>query len=93
MANPQDAKLLEALKRGDERAFAELVRANTGRMLAVARRILKSDDEAHDATQEAFLQAFRAMDRFEGDALLSTWLHRITVNACLMRRTARPTEI
>jgi RNA polymerase sigma-70 factor (ECF subfamily) len=85
MANPQDASLLEALQQGDERAFAELVRANTGRMLAVARRILKSDEEAHDAMQEAFLQAFRALDRFQGDALLSTWLHRITVNACLMR--------
>jgi RNA polymerase sigma-70 factor (ECF subfamily) len=85
MTNLQDAKLVEALKRGDEAAYAELVRANGGRMLAVARRILKSDDEAHDATQEAFLQAFRAIDRFAGDALLSTWLHRITVNACLMR--------
>jgi RNA polymerase sigma-70 factor (ECF subfamily) len=85
MTNLHDAKLVEALKRGDEAAYAELVRANGGRMLAVARRILKSDDEAHDATQEAFLQAFRAIDRFAGDALLSTWLHRITVNACLMR--------
>ena len=85
MTNPQEAKLIEALRGGDERAFAELVRNNSGRMLAVARRILKSDDEAHDATQEAFLQAFRAIDRFQGDALLSTWLHRITVNACLMR--------
>lgn len=85
MANVQEAELLAALRRGDERAFAELVRANTGRMLAVARRILKNDEEAHDATQEAFLQAFRAIDRFQGDALLSTWLHRITVNSCLMR--------
>jgi RNA polymerase sigma-70 factor (ECF subfamily) len=85
MMNPQEASLVEALKRGEEAAFAELVRANGGRMLAAARRILKSDDEAHDATQEAFLQAFRAIDRFAGDALLSTWLHRITVNACLMR--------
>jgi len=89
MANPQDAKLLESLQRGDERAFSELVRANTGRMLAVARRILKSDDEAHDAIQEAFLQAFRAIDRFQGDSLLSTWLHRITINACLMRLRQR----
>jgi RNA polymerase sigma-70 factor (ECF subfamily) len=85
MQDPQQARLLESLRRGDEQAFAELVRSNSGRMLAVARRILKDDDEAHDAMQEAFLQAFRAIDRFQGDALLSTWLHRITVNACLMR--------
>lgn len=81
----RDAALLARLRRGEEGAYAELVRANGGRMLAVARRILKCDDEAHDATQEAFLQAFRAIDRFQGEALLSTWLHRITVNACLMR--------
>lgn len=85
MTSQNEAELVSALQRGDERAFADLVRANTGKMLAVARRILKSEDEAHDATQEAFLQAFKAIDRFEGDALLSTWLHRITVNACLMR--------
>jgi RNA polymerase sigma-70 factor (ECF subfamily) len=85
MTTTHEADLLGALRRGEERAFTELVRANTGRMLAVARRILKNDDEAHDATQEAFLQAFRAIDRFQGEAQLSTWLHRITVNACLMR--------
>jgi len=85
MTNPLEANQLAALRRGEESAFADLVRANTGRMLAVARRILKNDDEARDATQEAFLQAFRAIDRFQGDSQLSTWLHRITVNACLMR--------
>ncbi|HEU4430915.1 MAG TPA: sigma-70 family RNA polymerase sigma factor [Myxococcota bacterium] len=80
-----ESELLGALQRGDERAYTELVQANTGKMLAVARRILKSDEEAYDATQEAFLQAFKAIGNFQGDAMLSTWLHRITVNACLMR--------
>lgn len=80
-----DDVLLERLRSGEEAAFATLVRDNTGRMLAVARRILRSDEEAHDAVQEAFLQAFRALDRFAGDSLLATWLHRIVVNACLMR--------
>lgn len=77
--------LLTALQRGDEAAFARFVEENTGRMLAVARRILRSPDDAHDAVQEAFLQAFRAIGRFEGESKLSTWLHRITVNACLLR--------
>ena len=85
MTNESERELLVALQRGDDQAFAALVKANTGKMLAVARRILKSDEEAYDATQEAFLQAFKAIGRFQGDALLSTWLHRITVNACLMR--------
>jgi RNA polymerase sigma-70 factor (ECF subfamily) len=85
MTNESERELLAALRRGDERAYETLVKTNTGRMLAVARRILKSDEEAYDATQEAFMQAFKAIARFQGDALLSTWLHRITVNACLMR--------
>jgi RNA polymerase sigma-70 factor (ECF subfamily) len=85
MTNESERELLAGLQRGDERAYETLVKTNTGRMLAVARRILKSDEEAYDATQEAFMQAFKAIARFQGDALLSTWLHRITVNACLMR--------
>jgi len=85
MTDRCEGELLGALKRGDERAYTELVQANTGKMLAVARRILKNDEEAYDATQEAFMQAFKAIGSFQGDAMLSTWLHRITVNACLMR--------
>jgi len=85
MTDRCEGELLGALQRGDERAYTELVRANTGKMLAVARRILKNDEEAYDATQEAFLQAFKAIGSFQGDSMLSTWLHRITVNACLMR--------
>jgi RNA polymerase sigma-70 factor (ECF subfamily) len=85
MAEDRDAGLIERLRSGDDAAFTELVRANSGRMLVVARRILRCDEDAQDAVQEAFLQAFRALDRFEGDSLLSTWLHRIVVNACLMR--------
>lgn len=80
-----ETELVAALQRGEEKAFARLVQDNTGRMLAVARRILRSPDDAQEAVQEAFLQAFRAIDRFEGESRISTWLHRITVNACLLR--------
>ena len=80
-----ETKLVEALQRGEAEAFEQLVRDNTGRMLAVARRYLRNDDDAQDAVQEAFLSAFKAIDRFEGGSRLSTWLHRIVVNACLMR--------
>ena len=86
---PPDADLLARLRAGEEAAFEELVRENTGRMLAVARRFLPSDDDAQDAVQEAFTSAFRALDRFEGGSRLSTWLHRITVNACLMKLRTR----
>jgi RNA polymerase sigma-70 factor (ECF subfamily) len=80
-----DAALLARLRAGDEVAFAELVRRESGKLLAVARRILRSEDEAQDAVQDGLLSAFGNLDRFEGNARLSTWLHRIVVNAALMR--------
>ncbi len=85
MEDRNERDLLAGLQRGDDAAFATLVRDNTGRLLAVARRILRNPDDAGDAVQEAFMQAFRAIDGFEGESRLSTWLHRITVNACLLR--------
>lgn len=83
---------LDALKRGDERAFEVLVRAQSGPLLAVTRRILRNDDEAGDALQEAFLSAFKAIDRFDGKSKLSTWLHRIAINAALMKLRKRPRD-
>ena len=90
-----EAALVSALRRGDQRAYHRLVAEQGGRLLAVARRILRNEEEARDALQDAFLQAFRALPRFEGQARLSTWLHRIVVNASLMRirsRKSRPEE-
>jgi RNA polymerase sigma-70 factor (ECF subfamily) len=88
--SPQDeADLLSRLRAGEDAAFEELVRANAGRLLALARRMLRSDEDARDALQDAFLQAFRGIGRFEGGARLSTWLHRIVVNACLMKLRSR----
>ena len=52
-------------------------------------RFLRSEEDAQDAVQEAFLSAFRAIDRFQGDSRISTWLHRIVVNASLMRLRTR----
>jgi RNA polymerase sigma-70 factor, ECF subfamily len=80
-----DAELLARLRAGDEGAFAGLVRRESGKLLAVARRILRSEEDAQDAVQDALLSAFQNLGRFEGNARLSTWLHRITVNAALMR--------
>jgi len=85
----EDTALLARLRAGDEAAFAELVRREGGRMLAVAKRILRSEDDAHDALQDAFLAAFRHLPEFAGDARLSTWLHRIAINAALMRLRSR----
>lgn len=90
-----EAALLHGLRAGDDAAFEQLVRATTPRLLAVARRIVGNDDDARDTLQDAFISAFRALDRFAGDAKLSTWLHRIVVNTALMRlrtRKRRPEE-
>ena len=85
----EDSALLARLRDGEEAAFAELVRREGGRMLAAARRILRSDDDAQDALQDAFVSAFRHLPEFAGDARLSTWLHRIAINAALMRLRSR----
>lgn len=85
-----DAALLDAMRAGVALAFETLVRSNSGRMLTVAKRFLANDDDAQDAVQDAFLSAFKALPTFDGRAKLSTWLHRIVVNASLMKlRTQR----
>lgn len=92
-AQLDESAFLKLLKAGDDRAFEQFVRANTPRMLATARRLLGNEEESHDAVQEAFLSAFKGLPAFSGSSRLSTWLHRITVNAALMRlrrRKARP---
>jgi RNA polymerase sigma-70 factor (ECF subfamily) len=77
--------MLERLRAGDEFAFELLVRRFGGRMLAVARRLLRDEEDARDAVQDAFISALRGLPRFEGGAQLGTWLHRIVVNTALMR--------
>ena len=82
-------ELLRRLRAGDERAFEEIVRADTGRMLATARRILRSEDDAREAVQDAFLSALRALPHFSGESRLSTWIHRILINAALAKLRTR----
>jgi RNA polymerase sigma-70 factor (ECF subfamily) len=84
-----EVELLNLVRAGDERACAALVRRHGGRMLAVARRFLRTEEDSADAVQDAFLSAFRSLDGFEGSSALGTWLHRIVVNVCLMRLRAR----
>jgi len=86
---PDEAALLAGLRAKDPEAFAALVRAYGGRMLAVARRFLRQEQDARDAVQDAFISAFRGLDGFSGSSRLSTWLHRIVVNAALMRIRSR----
>lgn len=85
-----DPELVAALRAGDLTAFEKIIREQGRILLAVARRLLRNDDEAREAVQDAFVSAFRSCRRFEGASRISTWLHRIVVNSCLMRlRTQR----
>src|SRR3954468_20141342 len=90
-----DASLLRAHSDGDPNAFSELVRRHRDRMWGVALRTLGDREEAADALQDALISAFRNAGSYRGDAAVTTWLHRVVVNACLdrlRRRKARPAD-
>ncbi len=80
-----DRALLDLHREGDPDAFGEIVRRHRDRMWAVALRTLGDPEEAADAVQDALVSAYRAAAGFRGDAAITTWLHRIVVNACLDR--------
>jgi RNA polymerase sigma-70 factor, ECF subfamily len=69
--------------------FEAIVREHGCRMLAVARRLLRNEEDARDAVQDAFLSAFKAHAQFEGKSQVSTWLHRIVLNCALMKLRQR----
>lgn len=86
-----DTDLLAAHCAGDAEAFGELFRRHRDRMWAVALRTTNDPEMAADAVQEAFISAFRRADGFRGRSAVTTWLHRIVVNACVDRlRRRRP---
>lgn len=87
-----EADLLRRLRAGDDGAFEQLVRTHGGRLLTVTRRITRSEHDAEDAVQEAFLSAFRSLASFDGRSALSTWLHRIAVNCALMKARGKRGE-
>ena len=89
-----DRRLIADHLTGDPEAFGIVVRRHQSRLWAVALRTLGDREEAADALQDALLSAYRAAERFRGDSAVTTWLHRIVVNACLdrlRRRQAHPT--
>ncbi|MEV0728613.1 RNA polymerase sigma factor SigM [Polymorphospora sp. NPDC050346] len=94
MSELADAELLRSHVDGDPDAFGELFQRHRDRLWAVALRTIGDREEAADAVQDAMLSAHRAAARFRGDSAVTTWLHRIVVNACLdriRRRQAHPT--
>ncbi len=80
-----DAALLAAHVAGDPHAFGQLFARHRGRLWAVALRTTGNPEEAADALQDALVSAFKRAESFRGDSAVTTWLHRIVVNACLDR--------
>jgi RNA polymerase sigma-70 factor, ECF subfamily len=85
MPQDADAELVARARQGDLEAFAELVRRHEHRVRAVLFRLLDDERDVEEATQDAFVQAWRNLDSFRGDAAVFTWLYRITVNQALAR--------
>ena len=91
MDEPNDRELVERYVGGDRVAFAILVRRHERRVYNLAYRMLGREEDARDATQDAFLSALRKLPSFRGDAAFTTWMHRVTVNACydILRKRKR----
>ena len=90
-----DAALIAALQAGDADAFETLVRKYMPALLRVARRFLRSEEDARDAVQDAFISAFKSIKSFAANSQIGTWLHRIVINSSLMKlrsQRRRPEE-
>jgi RNA polymerase sigma-70 factor, ECF subfamily len=87
--------LVQRVLAGERTAFEALMRRNNRRLYRIARALLRDAADAEDALQEAYLAALKSLDRFRGDASLSSWLSRVVVNECLgrLRRTARREQV
>jgi RNA polymerase sigma factor (sigma-70 family) len=98
VTTPDDRSDLVLLRQhvdGDPDAFGELVHRHQDRLWALALRTTGDPDDASDALQDALISAYRRAETFRGDAQVTTWLHRIVVNACLdrmRRRKVKATE-
>jgi len=84
-----DASLVVRTQRGDTRAFDELVRRYRDKVYRLAFKILRHEDDAAEALQDAFMSAFRGLKNFKAESTFSTWLYRITTNAALMKYRKR----
>jgi RNA polymerase sigma-70 factor (ECF subfamily) len=93
-AERSDGELVRLAKAGDVEAFAEIVRRHEPRLRLVLVRILHDERDVEEAVQDAFVQAWRSLERYRGEAALFTWLYRIGVNAALARvRRRGPTLV
>jgi RNA polymerase sigma-70 factor (ECF subfamily) len=84
-----DSDLVSEAQGGDNRAFDELVRRYRDKVYRLSYKILRNEDDAAEALQDAFLSAYRGLKNFKAESTFSTWLYRITTNASLMKYRKR----
>ncbi|HMP78283.1 MAG TPA: sigma-70 family RNA polymerase sigma factor [Pirellulaceae bacterium] len=92
VARHQDTELICRLRARDREAFDDVIYRETPRLLNVAKRLLRNQEDAADAIQDTFLTAYLSIDSFQGNSSISTWLYRILVNNCLMKLRAQKRE-
>jgi RNA polymerase sigma-70 factor (ECF subfamily) len=90
VARSDEAQLVERSRAGDRLAFEELVRRHADRLYAVVLRFVADSDEAEEVTQEAFLRAWRGIDKFQRRSQFFTWLYRIGINEAKRRAERGP---
>ena len=83
---PPDAEVVERARKGDHAAFRVLVERYEGRAFRLAVRVLRDEEQARDAVQDAFIKVYGSLDRFQGRSGFYTWLYRIVMNQCLDRK-------
>lgn len=84
-----EERLIEACRQGDREAFRQLFELHKDRVWSIALHFIGEEAAARDITQQVFLKLFTAINRFRGEAMFSTWLYRMTVNACLDEQRRR----
>jgi RNA polymerase sigma-70 factor, ECF subfamily len=95
LTNDLDAAVIEEAQRGDQEAFATVIKHYDHGLRALAYRVLGDADRMDDALQEAYVKAFRSLSSFRGESRLGTWLYRIVYNACLdeLERSRRVVQL
>ena len=88
-----ELRLVKQASEGDRDAFREIVEDNKKKIFYLAFDLTGSRQDAEDLSQDVFLKAFRALHMFKGDASISTWLHRITLNAFLDQKRKKSFEM
>jgi len=83
LTSDEEQKIIQKVLSGDKNAFEELLLANQKNVYNLALKMTKSEEDALDISQEAFLKAYRQLDAFRGDSRFSVWLYRLTYNLCI----------